>query len=78
MVDPPSPSAGPSGRALDAALDAEALGAQMSGNLLDLVGAWTDQMRALAEAGVDPAPLVRALARTLRAVADQLDPGGTA
>jgi hypothetical protein len=55
-------------------LDVEAVGRQMSEQFLELLGLWTQQMTALAEVGVDPTPLVRSLARTLRSAASQLDP----
>jgi hypothetical protein len=57
-------------------VDVEAVGAQMSQHFAELLGVWTQQMTSLAELGVDPTPLVLALARTLRSAADQLDPGG--
>ena len=57
-------------------LDAEALGLHMSDQFVELLGLWTQQMTSLAEAGVDPSPLVRTLAGTLRWAADQLDPAG--
>jgi hypothetical protein len=58
----------------DGGLDVDAIGAQMSEQFLELLGLWTQQMTALAEVGVDPTPLVRSLARTLRSAAGQLDP----
>lgn len=71
MAEPPA--AQPNGSS-DLGLDLEGLGAQMSDHFLELVSLWTQQMTALARAGIDPTPLVQALARTLRATADQLDP----
>jgi hypothetical protein len=80
MVEPPadvsangspeSPEPGP--------IDVESIGVRMSEQFLEIVGLWTQQLGALAEAGIDPTPLVQALARTLRTAADKLDPGGAA
>jgi hypothetical protein len=69
-----SPAAQPADKAPDLAVDVEALGAQMSEHFLELVSLWTQQMTALARAGIDPTPLVKAVAQTLRSTADQLDP----
>lgn len=53
--------------------DPAALAVTMMNQLTDLLGAWEADALALAERGVDPRPLLAALARNLRAVADQLD-----
>jgi hypothetical protein len=77
MADPTAadvPSNGSPDPHRDGGLDVEALGMQMSEQFLELLGLWTQQMTALAEIGVDPTPLVRSLARTMRSAADQLDP----
>ena len=73
-VPPDAPSNGSPATGGGGGLDVEALGAHMSDQFLELLGLWTQQMTALAEAGIDPSPLVRALARTLRSAAGQLDP----
>jgi hypothetical protein len=54
------------------------LAAGMMRELTVLLGRWEQQALDLAERGVDPRPLLRELARSLRLVADQLDttPGG--
>lgn len=77
MADPAPadvPSNGSPAPGGDDALDVEGIGALMSEQFLELLGLWTQQMSALAEAGIDPTPLVRSLARTLRSAAGQLDP----
>ena len=79
MADPASadvPTNGSPAQGEDDGLDVEALGAHLSEQFLELLGLWTQQMTALAQAGVDPTPLVRSLAGTLRWAADQLDPLG--
>ena len=55
-------------------LDAESLGGLMIGQLFDLLESWTKMLEAVAQQGVDPTPLLRSLASTLRNAADQLDP----
>lgn len=74
MVDSPA-EAPPDGSPEAVGLDAMAVGTQMSDQFLELLGLWTQQMTALAEAGIDPTPLVQALARMLHSAADQLDSG---
>jgi hypothetical protein len=77
MADPDTAGVPPNGSPApgrDDRLDVEAIGMQMSEQFLELLGLWTQQMTALAEIGVDPTPLVRSLARTLRSTAGQLDP----
>jgi len=54
--------------------DAHEIGVMMMQQLTDLVSSWGTVLEAVAENGVDPTPLLRSLARTLRATADQLDP----
>jgi hypothetical protein len=77
MADPANdnvPTNGSPAPGTEDRIDVEALGAQMSEQFLELLGLWTQQMSALAEIGVDPTPLVRSLARTMRSAAGQLDP----
>jgi hypothetical protein len=77
MADPATADVPPNGSPApgrEDGLDVEAVGRQMSEQFLELLGLWTQQMTALAEVGVDPTPLVRSLARTLRSAAGQLDP----
>ncbi|HEX8805040.1 MAG TPA: hypothetical protein VF743_12630 [Acidimicrobiales bacterium] len=54
-------------------LDDLDVGGQMADQFVELLGLWTEQMAALAQSGVDPRPLVRTLASTLRTAADQLE-----
>jgi hypothetical protein len=54
--------------------DPDGLGAALMGQLEHLVDSWAKVIEALARHGVDPSPLLRTLAGTLRATADQLDP----
>lgn len=55
-------------------VDGRELGIIMMQQLSDLVGSWAKVLEAVAEQGVDPMPLMRSLAGTLRATADELDP----
>ena len=43
--------------------------------LTDMLASWESQSLALADQGIDPRPLLRALAANLRAVAEQLEGG---
>ena len=43
--------------------------------LTDMLASWESQALALADQGIDPRPLLRALAANLRAVAEQLEGG---
>jgi hypothetical protein len=54
-------------------VDARELGLIMMQQLGDLVDSWAKVLEAVAEQGVDPTPLMRTLAGTLRLTADQLD-----
>jgi hypothetical protein len=54
--------------------DGRELGQIMMEQLSDLVESWAKVLEAVAEQGVDPTPLLKVLAGTLRATADQLDP----
>jgi hypothetical protein len=77
MADPAPADVPPNGspaRGVEGGLDVDAIVADMSEQFLELLGLWTQQLTALAEAGIDPSPLVRSLARTLRSAAGQLDP----
>ena len=56
--------------------DGRELGTIMMQQLGDLVDSWAKVLEAVAEQGVDPTPLLKALAGTLRDTADQLDPVG--
>ncbi|HLM29592.1 MAG TPA: hypothetical protein VK360_06685 [Acidimicrobiales bacterium] len=62
------------GVAADAA-DIENVGTTMVQELTQLLGSWEAQALTLAERGVDPRPLLAALAQNLRTVADSLDGG---
>jgi len=55
-------------------LDGHEIGVMMMRQLTDLVDSWANVLEAVAQNGVDPTPLLRVLAQTLRATADQLDP----
>jgi len=54
--------------------DGRELGLIMVQQLGDLVDSWAKVLEAVAEQGVDPMPLMKVLAGTLRATAEQLDP----
>ncbi|HMG45803.1 MAG TPA: hypothetical protein VK611_31020 [Acidimicrobiales bacterium] len=54
--------------------DGHAIGVMMMQQLTDLVDSWGTVLEAVAEHGVDPMPLLKSLAQTLRDTADQLDP----
>jgi hypothetical protein len=62
------------GDAADAA-EIENVGTTMVQELTQLLGSWEAQALTLAERGVDPRPLLAALAQNLRTVADSLDGG---
>lgn len=64
-ADAPPDDAGP--------IDPADIAATMMGQFTDLLGQWERQVLDLAERGIDPRPLLRALTGTLRNVADQLD-----
>jgi hypothetical protein len=53
--------------------DGATIGLTMMHQFTDLLAGWEEQILDLAEQGVDPSPLLRELARSLRAVADQFD-----
>jgi hypothetical protein len=55
-------------------LDGQELGTLMMRQLGALVADWTTVVETLARHGVDPVPVLRTLAGTLRETADQLDP----
>ncbi|HEY8548064.1 MAG TPA: hypothetical protein VIL36_23565 [Acidimicrobiales bacterium] len=55
-------------------VDGRELGMIMVQQLGDLVESWAHVLEAVAEQGVDPSPLMKVLAGTLRATAEQLDP----
>ena len=55
-----------------AALDPEQVAGVMVQQLTDMLAGWEHQALALAERGVDPRPLLAALAANLHTVADQL------
>ena len=77
MADPAPADVPPNGSPASdggGGLDVDAIVGHMSEQFLELLGLWTQQLTALAEAGIDPSPLVRSLARTLRSAAGQLDP----
>jgi hypothetical protein len=61
----------------DALVDGEDLGSLMMQQLTDVLGSWTTVLGRLAQHGVDPTPMLKTLADTLRATADQLDPPGS-
>jgi hypothetical protein len=58
--------------------EGDELGAVLMGQLETLIETWARVIEALARHGVDPTPLLRTLAGTLRATADQLDPSAHA
>jgi hypothetical protein len=64
-------------RSVEAFLEGHDIGRLMMQQLTDLLQRWGDLLEALARRGVDPAPLLQALAQTLRDAADQFDPGGS-
>jgi hypothetical protein len=78
-ADPqPSPSSGTNGHGPSpdtTAADIENVGTTMVQELTQLLGSWEAQALTLAERGVDPRPLLAALAQNLRTVADSLDGG---
>lgn len=82
-ADEPAGAASANGNGVPAAAPDDQNGgdvaAGMMRELTDLLGRWEQQALDLAERGVDPRPLLRELAHSLRLVADQLDtaPGGT-
>lgn len=55
-------------------LDGQELGALMMQQFGDLIADWTTVVESLVRHGVDPVPVLRTLAGTLRDTADQLDP----
>jgi hypothetical protein len=62
------------GETLADLLGGEDVGALLIGQLSDLIESWAKVIEVVAEHGVDPTPLLRALVSTLRATADELDP----
>jgi hypothetical protein len=66
----PSPSA-PDGNGSGVVSPAET----MVRELTDMLASWESQALALADQGIDPRPLLRALAANLRSVAEQLEGG---
>ena len=48
--------------------------AAMAQQLSDLLDNWLDQVTEITKAGIDPTPLLQALAGFMRSAADQLDP----
>jgi hypothetical protein len=62
------------GGATGIVLDGQELGALMMQQLGDLIADWTTVIESLVRHGVDPVPVLRTLAGTLRDTADQLDP----
>jgi hypothetical protein len=58
----------------DGLSDGHEIGVMMMQQLTALVDSWAKVLEAIAAQGVDPTPLMRSLAGTLRATADQLDP----
>jgi hypothetical protein len=61
----------------DGAGEGDDLGSLLMGQLDGVIESWGKVVEEIARHGVDPTPLLQTLARTLRATADQLDPGGT-
>jgi ABC-type transporter Mla subunit MlaD len=57
------------------AIDGGDVGALLMGQLEDLIDSWAKVIEVVAQHGIDPTPLLQTLAGTLRATADQLDPG---
>jgi hypothetical protein len=62
------------GESLSDLLDGQELGTLLMGQLDLLVESWAKVIETVAEHGIDPTPLLKTLAHTLRATADQLDP----
>jgi hypothetical protein len=62
------------GETLADLLGGKDLGALLMGQLDELIDSWAKVIEVVAEHGVDPTPLLKTLAGTLRATADQLDP----
>jgi hypothetical protein len=56
------------------AADGGDVGTLLIGQLETMIDSWTKVIEVVAQHGIDPTPLLRTLAHTLRATADQLDP----